>query len=86
MAAVVGVIANLAIYFAIHTLFREVSTVTWGPVDLQVPHPGSLKPLSLAVAALAALLVFRAKWSVLRTLGACAAVGLGAGVIDLLAT
>ena len=40
MAAVVGVIANLAIYFAIHTLFRDVSTVTWGPVDLQVPAPG----------------------------------------------
>jgi chromate transporter len=86
MAAVVGVIANLAIYFAIHTLFREVSAVTWGPVDLQVPHLDSLKPLSLAVAAFAALLLFRAKWSVLRTLGACALVGLGTGIIDLLAT
>jgi len=86
MAAVVGVIANLAIYFAIHTLFREVSSFTWGPVDLQVPHLDSLKPLSLAVAAFAALLLFRAKWSVLRTLGACALVGLGAGIIDLLAT
>ena len=30
MAAVVGVIANLAIYFAIHTLFRDVSTVHLG--------------------------------------------------------
>jgi len=86
LGAVVGVIANLAIYFAIHTLFREVSSFTWGPVDLQVPHLDSLKPLSLAVAAFAALLLFRAKWSVLRTLGACAFVGLGAGIIDLLAT
>jgi chromate transporter len=85
MAAVVGVIANLAIYFAVHTLFRDVSTVTWGPVDLQVPHLGTLKPLSLAVAGFAALLLFRAKWSVLRTLGACALVGLGAGIIELLA-
>jgi chromate transporter len=84
MAAVVGVIANLAIYFAVHTLFRHVSTVSWGPVDLQVPHLDSLKPLSLAVAAGAAALIFRAKWSVLRTLGACALVGLGAGVINLL--
>ena len=40
MAAVVGVIANLAIYFAVHTLFSDVSTVTWGPVDLQLPHLG----------------------------------------------
>jgi chromate transporter len=85
MAAVVGVIANLAIYFAIHTLFRDVSTVTWGAVQLQLPDPGSLKPLSLAVAAFAALLLFRAKWSVLLTLGACALVGLAAGLVELLA-
>jgi chromate transporter len=85
MAAVVGVIANLAIYFAIHTLFRDVSTVTWGPVHLQVPHIQSLKPLSLAVAGFAALLLFRARWSVLRTLGACALVGLAAGLIEILA-
>lgn len=83
-AAVVGVIANLAIFFAIHTLFREVSTVTWGPVQLQVPDAGSLKPLSLAVTGFAALLLFRAKWSVLRTLGACSLVGLIAGLVDLL--
>jgi chromate transporter len=86
MAAVVGVIANLAIYFAIYTLFSGVSTFTWGPVDLQLPEPGSLKPLSLAVAAFAALLLFPAKWSVLRTLGACALVGLVAGLIDLAMT
>ena len=86
MAAVVGVIANLAIYFAFHTLFRDVSTFTWGPVDLQVPHLDSLKPLSLAVALFAALLLFRAKWSVLRTLGACALVGLTAGLVELLAS
>jgi chromate transporter len=86
MAAVVGVIANLAIYFAIHTLFSDVSTVTWGPVHLQLPDPGSLKPLSLAVAVFAAILLFRARWSVLRTLGACALVGLAAGLVQVLAT
>jgi len=86
MAAVVGVIANLAVYFAIHTLFRDVSTKTWGPVQLQVPDVGSLKPLSMAITAFAALLIFRVKWSVLRTLGACALVGLAAGLVELLAT
>jgi chromate transporter len=86
MAAVVGVIANLAIYFAVHTLFGDVITVTWGPVQLQLPEPGSLKPLSLAVAVFAALMLFRARWSVLRTLGACALVGLAAGLVELLAT
>jgi chromate transporter len=83
MAAVVGVIANLAIFFAIHTLFREVSTVTWGPFQIQVPDVGSLKPLSLAVTAFAALLLFRFRWSVLRTLGACSLVGLAAGLVVL---
>jgi chromate transporter len=86
MAAVVGVIANLAIYFAIHTLFRTVKDVAWGPVQLQLPEPGTLKPLSLVVTALAALLLFRAKWSVLRTLGACALVGLVIGLVQALAT
>jgi chromate transporter len=84
MAAVVGVIANLAIFFAIHTLFADVATRTWGPVHLPVPEPSSLKPLSLAVALLAALLLFRQKWSVLRTLGACALIGLGAGAVESL--
>src|SRR5690349_6751004 len=79
LAAVVGVIANLAVYFAIHTLFSDVSTVRWGPIQLQLPKPGSLKPLSLAVAVFATILLFRARWSVLRTLGACALVGLVAG-------
>ena len=83
MAAVVGVIANLAVFFAVHTLFSDVATFTWGPVHLQLPEPGTLKPLSLAVAVFAAFLLFRWRWSVLRTLGACALIGLGAGVIQV---
>jgi chromate transporter len=84
MAAVVGVIANLALYFAMHTLFRDVTTIDWGPIQAQLPIVGSLKPWALAVAALAAVLLFRLKWSVLRTLGACALLCLAAGLLDLL--
>ncbi|MGY2873425.1 chromate transporter [Marmoricola sp. URHA0025 HA25] len=86
MAAVVGVIANLAVYFAIHALFDHVHTESWGLVHVQVPSLGSIKLLSLAVAALAGLLVFRLKWSVLRTLGACAVIGLAAGLVEVLAS
>src|SRR3712207_7723426 len=43
-AAVVGVIANLALYFALHTLFGETFRVTWGPVDLELPELGTLRP------------------------------------------
>ena len=86
MAAVVGVIANLAIFFAVHTLFRQVNVVEWGPVHLQVPEPGTLKPLSLAIALFAGYLLLARKWSVLRTLGICALIGLIAGLVDLLVT
>ncbi|MDX6231065.1 MAG: chromate transporter [Nocardioidaceae bacterium] len=84
MAAVVGVIANLAIFFAIHTLFTDVAIRTWGPIHLQVPDPSTAKPLAMAIAMFAALLLFRQKLSVLRTLGACALIGLGAGLIEAL--
>jgi chromate transporter len=75
-AAVVGVIANLAFYFAVHTLFRETHTITSGPVDMVVPDLGTLRPVSAVIAVVAAVLTFRFKWSVLRTLGVCALLGL----------
>ena len=78
--AVVGVIANLAVYFALHTLFTSVFPVSWGPARLEVPDPASLQPLGLGTAVLAAYLLFRARWSVLATLGVCAALGLLAGL------
>jgi chromate transporter len=80
-AAVVGVIANLAVFFAVHTLFGAVDEVTWGAVRLQVPEAGSFRPASAAITAVAALLLFRHGWSVLRTLGVCAVLGLVAAVL-----
>ncbi|MGH3361145.1 MAG: chromate efflux transporter [Nocardioides sp.] len=74
-AAVVGVIANLAIFFAVHTLFTETRTVVWGPVELLVPVWSSYVWEALALTALAGLLVFGLRWSVLRTLGVCALAG-----------
>jgi chromate transporter len=82
-AAVVGVIANLAVYFALHTLFARTRTVTGGPFALELPQLASLRPVAAIIALLAAVLLFGQKWSVLRTLGACAAVGLVAGLIGL---
>jgi chromate transporter len=38
-AAVVGVIANLAVYFAIHTLFAATTHVAWGPIGLRTALP-----------------------------------------------
>lgn len=80
-AAVVGVIANLALYFATHTLFTETADWTWGPVRLDVPHLMSLQPVAALVALAAIGMVFILRWSVLRTLGVCAALGLVLGFI-----
>jgi chromate transporter len=75
-AAVVGVIANLAVFFALHTLFAETTRASWGAVSLALPELASVRWVSVAIAAVAALLLVRLRWSVLRTLGVCAALGL----------
>lgn len=83
-AAVVGVIANLAVYFAIHTLFGN--SVTWGPgpFHLELPNVTTVLPFAAGIAAVAAVLLFVVRWSVLRTLLVCAALGLGLGLAGLL--
>jgi chromate transporter len=75
-AAVVGVIANLAVFFALHTLFDRSRQVTWGPVDLDVPVLSSWDPVAFAITAVALVLIFGRKWSTMRTLGVCAILGL----------
>jgi chromate transporter len=81
-AAVVGVIANLALFFALHTLFSRTSDRTWGPLNVQLPEPGSVRPGSVAIAVAAAVMIFRLRWSVLRTLAACAGLGLTGGLLS----
>jgi chromate transporter len=82
-AAVVGVIANLGVYFAVHTLFSQTVAVDRGPLHLVLPDVATLRPVPMAIALVAALLLFRLRWSVLRTLGLCAVLGLVAGLAGL---
>ena len=82
-AAVVGVIANLAVYFALHTLFEETTRAGWGWAGVELPVPDTVRPVAVAIAVVAAVLLFRFRWSVLRTLGVCAALGLTAGLVGL---
>jgi chromate transporter len=74
-AAIVGVIANLALYFAVNTLFARTRDAGLGPVSLELPVWSSYVWEAWLVALVAALLVFWRGWSVLRTLGVCAALG-----------
>ena len=83
-AAVVGVIANLAVYFAGHTFFAVHRRVSLGVLDLEVPVISSLQPTAVAIAVVAALLIFWRGWSVLRTLGVCAVLGLLTAAVPLL--
>ncbi len=82
-AAVVGVIANLGVYFAVHTLFTGTRQVDWSLFAFELPDPATLRPVALVIALIAAVLIFRLKWSVLRTLGVCALLGLVAGLSGL---
>ncbi|WP_442817580.1 chromate transporter [Streptomyces sp. NBC_01296] len=83
-AAVVGVIASLGLYFAFHTLFKEVDETGWGSLHLLLPDLASIRPSALAITAAALLMIFRLRWSVLRTLGVCAALGLASAAVQAL--
>ncbi|KTS15138.1 chromate transporter, partial [Methylobacterium indicum] len=76
-AAVVGVILNLAVWFSLHTLFRAVRPVAFGPLRLDVPVPTSLDPYALALALAAVVAIFRFRAGMIPVLGACAAAGVG---------
>ncbi|WP_248579777.1 chromate efflux transporter [Nocardioides sp. InS609-2] len=81
-AAVVGVIANLAIYFALHTLFGDTRRITTGPFSFETPVLDSVQWAALAITGLGCALIFWRGWSVLRTLGACALAGVVIGLFD----
>jgi chromate transporter len=75
-AAVVGVILNLGLWFALHSLFREVRAVERGPFDFDLPVPASID-LASAVLTLAALLaVFKFRIGTGWVLAGCAAGGI----------
>lgn len=75
-AAVVGVILNLAVWFAAHVVFGAVGE--WrGPLGLRVlvPELASIDLAAAAIAGGALWLLLRLRWGVLATLGLAAAVG-----------
>lgn len=69
-----GVIANLALWFAIHALFRETFAVAGYGLSFAVPVPASLEFWSLVLSAAAALAIFYFELGMLPTLaGSCLA-------------
>ena len=74
-AAVVGVILNLAIWFALHTWFHEGFPVRSLGLSFDAPVPTSLDPWALALSVAAITAIFRFKAGMIPTLLACAAAG-----------
>lgn len=73
-AAVVGVILNLSIWFALHTLFRETIPVHAFPLSFDMPVLKSIDIPALVLAIAAATAIFRFKLGMLTVLaGSCAA-------------
>lgn len=58
-AAVVGVIANLALWFALHVLFTRVTPFTAGPIATEIPDLASFDPAAAALATGAIVLMLR---------------------------
>jgi chromate transporter len=74
-AAVVGVIANLALWFALRVLFTRMEGI--------LPDPWSLQPAALLLSVLAAVCLFRLKLGVVTVLGVTAGAGLVLRVLSL---
>jgi len=76
-AAVVGVILNLAIWFALHSLFRALSRFEAGPFAFDLPILASANLPALALTAAALIAIFRFRLGPLPVLAGCAAAGVG---------
>lgn len=70
-AAVVGVIGNLSIWFAAHVFFADVLNINIGPFRTILPVFTSLQLLPVFIAILAAIMLLRLHWGIVRVLIIC---------------
>ena len=76
-AAVVGVIANLAVWFALQVLFGTVGETEIGPLAIWTPDLSTIQPVALAIAGLSGVLLWR-HTSILLVLSIAAILGIAA--------
>ena len=82
-AAVVGVVLNLAVWFALHTLFRETVRFAIAPLRFDAPVLASIDPWATLLALGAAVAVFRLHANVIVTLLATAVAGIVLHLVGL---
>jgi chromate transporter len=75
-AAVVGVVLNLAIWFAVHTIFRETYPVRDFGLSFERPVLASVNLWALLLSVAAILAMFRFKTGMIPTLAACSLAGM----------
>ena len=75
-AAVVGVIANLAVWFGLHVLFGDYPEWRFGPVHLPAPEVSRLDVFALAIALAAGVALVRFRANMLVVLAAASLAGL----------
>ena len=78
-------ILNLAIWFAIHTIFRDVTPVRGYGLSFDAPVPASADIWALALSVAAILAIFRFKIGMMWTLAGTCAAGIalfGVGVLS----
>jgi chromate transporter len=80
-AAVVGVIANLSLWFALHVVFGVIHPVQIGPARLLVPEVRSLDLLALGIGLVASWLLLRRHWPILPVLGLAAFASAGTAML-----
>ncbi len=74
-AAVVGVILNLAIWFAVHSIFRATVPVRIFPLSFDAPVVSSVDPWALTLSVAAGIAIFRFKAGMIPVLAGCCAAG-----------
>jgi chromate transporter len=75
-AAVVGVILNLAVWFALHTLFGRVEEISRFGVLWHLPVLATVNWQAVLLSLVAVLALFRFKFGMITTLALCSGLGL----------
>jgi chromate transporter len=74
-AAVVGVLANLSLWFALNTLFKQMGEINFGWFKIIWPYWASLDIYASFIALVAGFMLLRFKLGMALTLGLCALLG-----------
>jgi chromate transporter len=75
-AAVVGVILNLSVWFAVHVMFSQVDERRVGPLHLLIPDLASVDLAAVTLAGASMLAMLRYHLSLPKTLAAAALLGM----------